>query len=96
MKEFGCTKDEAMQTVDTLKYLKKIKETQLVPFPVIETTELLKKVVPRFLEHVPDEALKLTLVKLSGAADHRVMFIKYTYDYGGQQLTGDSPYVHYL
>ena len=93
MKEFGCTKEEAMLTVDTLKYFKKIQVTQLVPYPVIETTELLKKVVPRFLEHVPDESIKLTLVKLSGAADHRVFFIKYTYEYGGVQLTGDSPYV---
>ena len=83
MKEFGCTKEEAKLTVDTLKYFKKIQETQLVPYPVIETIELLKKVVPRFLEHVPDESIKLTLVKLSGAANHRAFFIKYTYEYGG-------------
>lgn len=93
MKEFGCTKEEAKDTADVIKYLRKIKDEVTIRLPAITETELTKSVVAKVNQAVPDDCIRLTLIKLSGAADHRTVFMKYRFDYGNTHKEGETPYV---
>lgn len=94
MKEVGCSKEEALSTVDTIKYLKKIKETPTARFPKIRIDELIKQAPNKTNAQIPDDCIRLTILKLSGTAGHRTVYIKYSFEYGGARSEGESPYVN--
>lgn len=93
MKTFGVGRDDAKATCDTIKYLRKIKEKKTVPFPQIQVRPLEVTFKGRTNHDIPDDCVRFTLTKLSGAANHRVFFVKYFFNYKGAQQTGDSNYV---
>jgi uncharacterized protein YlbG (UPF0298 family) len=93
MKELSCTKDEALGTVETLKYLKKLNEIPTARFPKLRTDDLQKVAANKTNQNIPEDCVRLTIVKLSGGAGHRSIFIKYCFDYGGGNTTGDTEYV---
>ena len=93
MKEFGCSKEEAKDTAETIKYLKKIREAHNVPLPRY-TIKNLEKVAPNKLNNnIPDNTIRCHLKKLDGAAGHRVFFLKYSFDLGAGPITGETAYV---
>lgn len=97
MKDLECSKDEAIPTVDVIKYLKKVKENKLVPLPEIETKSLEKQVnIKHTNSNIPDDTVRVTFQKLSGAAGHRTFFLKYWYDIGGNHHEGVTDYVGLL
>ncbi len=93
MKVAQCTKEEATSTADVIKYLRKLKDIKTVPFPEIKTSNLEKVNPAKSNQSIPDDTVKLTFLRLSGAADHRVFFIRYFFEYGGKSSSGDTPYV---
>jgi outer membrane biosynthesis protein TonB len=93
MKLFGCTKEEATDTVDTIKFLKKLKDAQLYPLPEIATKDLEKVPPVKTNQHIPDDTIRLTLIKLSGAAGHRTFYLKWFFEYNGVKFQGDTDYV---
>lgn len=93
MKEVGCSKEEAMGTVDTIKYLKKIQDLPTIRMPRIRVDELPKTAPNKHNPQIPEDCVRLTIKKLSGAGGHRSVFIKYAFEYGGNRCEGDTPYV---
>lgn len=93
MKAAGCSTQEAESTANTIKYLRKIKDVKTVRFPEISTKDLEKQMPSKSNQTVPDDSIRLTFLKLSGSADHRVFFLRYTFEYGGKITTGETPYV---
>lgn len=93
MKEVGCSKEEALSTVDTIKHLKKIKETPTARMPIIRVDELPKNAPNKTNPQIPDDCIRLSIVKLSGAGAHRSIYIKYSFDYGGEHSEGETQYV---
>ena len=95
MKELGCSKEEAMETANTIKYLRKIKEAAIVPIPQIRVANLEKEAKSKLNNQVPENTVSCTFLKLSGAAGHRVFFLKYSFNPGKGVIEGDIPYVNW-
>ena len=96
MKSVTCTKEEAKDTAETIKYLRKIKETPIIRLPKVSTHDLLKQAPNKHNPNIPEDCVRFTLVKLSGAAGHRTIFAKYSFEYGGAHMEGDTPYVKFV
>lgn len=93
MKEFGCTKEEAKDTAETIKYLKKIREAHNVPLPKTKVNNLEKVAANKVNNAIPDNTIRCFLKNLDGAGGHRVFFLKYSFDLGAGPITAETPYV---
>ena len=94
MKALGCSKEEALSTTETIKYLKKIKDIPLIRPPLITSTELSKAAPNQTNKNIPENTLRLTIVKLTGAGADRRFQVRYSLDYNGTRSSGSSPAVN--
>jgi len=90
MKECGCTKAEAEDTVDTIKYLRKLNETPLIPCPQIATKELVKMKPATTNSNVPNNTIRLVLRNISSAVGNPTLYFKWYFQYAQIMYAGES------
>ena len=92
IKKFGCTKDEAISTAETIKYLNKIKDIPNIPCPEIKVAEIEKPNITKPNVSIEEHEMKFTIIKAEGALGHRSLWIKYSLNYNGE-ISGVTQYV---